>query len=384
MKLIKNLSVLLLVAIMTFVLVGCMKKEDYYTKDDVNALVEELEAALATKSGELNKAIEALLSKHEHTYGEWVDFSGNENVYCENRLFYRICQECKVLEWKSGSYDNHHFVTVTTKPTCQAGGYDTKTCSTCGKVEITNETPKLEHPWKTEYTYDNTFHWVECGYCGEKKDNVEHSLGDDGICTGCDAVVGATDGILYELSADGTYATVVGYEGSAKRVKIAEEYQGKPVKEIYKDAFTFTDIISVIIPDSVTSIGDYAFSGCSSLTSITVDKNNTAYKDIDGNLYTKDGKTLLQYAIGKTDVHFTIPNNVSDIGDFAFYECPTLTSVTIPDSVTSIGDYAFMNCSSLKNINYRGTKKQWNAIPKVYFWDYNTGYYTITYNYTED
>lgn len=67
--------------------------------------------------------------------------------------------------------------------------------------------------------------------------------------------------------------------------------------------------------------------------------------------------------------------------EYAFFGCTSLTSVTIPDSVTSIGRYAFEDCTNLTSIKYRGTEEQWNAITKGSKWDYNTGDYTITYNY---
>jgi hypothetical protein len=115
----------------------------------------------------------------------------------------------------------------------------------------------------------------------------------------------------------------------------------------------------VVIPDSVTSIGWNAFENCTSLTSITVSANNTAYQSIDGNLYSKDGKTLVQYAIGKTDTSFTIPNSVTSIGHDAFAHCTKLTSVVIPDSVTSIGYRAFYECTRLTRVYYQGTASEW-------------------------
>ena len=111
-----------------------------------------------------------------------------------------------------------------------------------------------------------------------------------------------------------------------------------------------SSLTSVVIGNSVTSIGAWAFDDCSSLTSITVGKNNRYYKSIDGNLYSKDGKTLIQYAIGKEDACFEIPDSVTSIGSLAFDGCSSLVSVTIPDSVTSIGSSAFSGCSSLQSV----------------------------------
>ena len=111
-----------------------------------------------------------------------------------------------------------------------------------------------------------------------------------------------------------------------------------------------TSLTSVEIPSSVTSIGDGVFSDCSSLVNISVDEGNTAYKSIDGNLYTKDDKILLQYAKGKTDTSFIIPDSVTSIGNSAFYGCTSLTSIEIPSSVKSIGDKAFYGCTSLTSV----------------------------------
>ena len=109
-----------------------------------------------------------------------------------------------------------------------------------------------------------------------------------------------------------------------------------------------SSLTSVTIGDSVTTIGKLAFAGCDSLTSIIVDENNTKYKSIDGNIYTKDGTTLIQYACGKSGI--TIPKSVTTIGQYAFSGCDSLTSIIIPDSVTSIGIGAFGGCESLTSI----------------------------------
>ena len=123
------------------------------------------------------------------------------------------------------------------------------------------------------------------------------------------------------------------------------------VTTIGVSAFSYcTNLTSITIPDSVTSIGNYAFWDCKNLTAINVDKNNTHYKSIDGNLYSKDGTTLIRYAIGKTDTTSTIPDHVTTIGVSAFSYCTNLTSVTIPNSVTSIGRSAFAHCKNLTSI----------------------------------
>ena len=110
-------------------------------------------------------------------------------------------------------------------------------------------------------------------------------------------------------------------------------------------------LATVTIGSGVTNIGDDAFRNCNALTAITVDENNLYYKSIDGNLYSKDGKTLILYTIGKTANSFTVPNGVTSIERFAFHYASFLTNVTIPDTVTSIGNSAFYNCSVLRTVN---------------------------------
>lgn len=106
----------------------------------------------------------------------------------------------------------------------------------------------------------------------------------------------------------------------------------------------------IIIPDGIIKIGDLAFSYCSSLVNISVDENNKNYKSINGNLYSYDGKKLIQYAIGKKDDLFITPNNLEVIGSSAFDTCNYLKNVIISNNVNRICSYAFFNCESLESV----------------------------------
>ena len=183
---------------------------------------------------------------------------------------------------------------------------------------------------------------------------------------------------------------------------------GTGVKIIDNNAFNNCRFSNIIIPDSVMYIGNSVFFGCQNLetinigqgvsyigesvfwcceklSQITVDLNNEKFKSIDGNLYTKDGETLLQYALAKSSEKFVVPNGVKYISSYAFRGCENLVQVIMSNSLKSIGEYAFADCialeslvidknmidichgafyrsTQLKNIYYLGNKENWNNI----------------------
>ena len=147
-----------------------------------------------------------------------------------------------------------------------------------------------------------------------------------------------TNGITYQLSNNGAYYIVTGYNGSDAVIVIPSSVDGIPVTQIAANAFKGKQkITSITVPDSVTSIGNYAFYDCISLTELNLGKG---VKTIPSSM--AEGCNKL--------ASINIPDSVTSIGNYAFYNCTSLTSVVIPDSVTSIGSYAFSNCSSLTSV----------------------------------
>lgn len=114
------------------------------------------------------------------------------------------------------------------------------------------------------------------------------------------------------------------------------------------DAFEYCyNLTSVAIPKGVTSLGIGVFSGCESLTTVIVEEGNTVYDSRDNcnGIIETESNTIIQGC--KTTV---IPNDVTSIGDWSFSSCYCLTTIEIPNSVTYIGDGAFMYCEDLVSI----------------------------------
>ncbi len=140
-----------------------------------------------------------------------------------------------------------------------------------------------------------------------------------------------------------------------------------------------SDLTSITIPAGVTSIGDYAFRYCSGLTSIIVAENNTVYYSSGNCLIKKSDNLLIKgcntsvipngvKSIGREAFYgcsgltsIPIPNSVAEIGPMAFENCSGLTSITIPESVTSIALGVFYGCSKLTSVTFADTSKTWTV-----------------------
>ena len=110
-------------------------------------------------------------------------------------------------------------------------------------------------------------------------------------------------------------------------------------------------LTNIIIPKTVQIIGKDVFTGCKCLYAIDVDENNTGYSSVDGVLFNKNKTLLIRYPEGKTETEYIIPDTVLSINEGAFRNCTSLTNIILPDSVMFIGCGAFEGCSELKQIH---------------------------------
>ena len=256
---------------------------------------------------------------------------------------------------------DHIWQTVTIPHTCTEDGYDVMTCSFCNESVRTNVVKAPYHKYPSDYTFDNEYHWFVCTVCDEPINKTLHTP-DDNSCTVCNAPFSPSSGIIYDVSADGTYAEVLDYTGAATKIKIASEYNGLPVKNIYSNAFKEKEITSVIIPDSVTSIGYRAFYYCTDLKSVTILGGITNWametfywcSSLESVIISEGTTTIGHYAFQfcSSLESVTIPNSVTSIGSYAFQHCVNLKSITIPESVTDINYNAFNNCNSALYTEY--------------------------------
>jgi hypothetical protein len=195
---------------------------------------------------------------------------------------------------------------------------------------------------------------------------------------------------MYEYDEELEGIKIITYIGlDQTEVTIPKKIDGKPVVCIGNSSFKMcSDIKSLTIPDSVTTIERAAFSNCESLETVnipssvknieiqafiycsslrefTVDDNNEYYSTQDGVLFNKDKTLLVQYPIGKDGDSYKIPESVTSLGNSSFISSK-LKSVAIPDTVTSIAVHTFTYCEDLDNITYKGITYGYDDVSDIY------------------
>ncbi len=217
---------------------------------------------------------------------------------------------------------------------------------------------------------------VLLAFTGCKEPHVHTDNGGES-CPVCGEPFPATDGVVYRLSDDGTYAIVTGYLGIDKQVRIASSYENVPVTRVEEYAFlNATGLTSIILPEGLKEIGEESFLNCSSLTEILVPNSVenigfSAFKNCSG--LTEMTLPFAGESMDETEnVHFGYifgaENNAQNetcvpaslrkvtltkattIGERAFFSCNTLTEVVFPDTLTKIDTAAFYLCSELTKV----------------------------------
>ena len=254
------------------------------------------------------------------------------------------------------SYTPHTLIKTEAKPVTddESGNKEYWTCSHCGKYFLSDDTnPETATAVELSEIIICNHKNAELRNASEPTETSPGYSGDL-YCPDCDKVVekGYTywieDNLTWKLYEDGTLN--ISGTGAMK------DYDSDDSPATQKK----DSVKKVVIEDDVTSIGNYAFSGCSSLTDITLPSSVTSIKscafykcsqlasiEIPSSV-TSIGNSAFQNCTGLTSI--TIPESVTSIGDSAFRNCTGLTSITISDRVTSIGNYVFWGCSNLTSI----------------------------------
>ncbi|MBQ7907240.1 MAG: leucine-rich repeat protein [Clostridia bacterium] len=224
------------------------------------------------------------------------------------------------------------------EPTCTEDGESRRECFDCSYYSSRVE-PATGHSFETVYEYTATHHWLPstCGHEEETSDYGEHSFAKDLSCK-CGYKKVPNDGIAYEFINNYTQYRVVGLENEAlTEIVIPNELFGLPVTEIKNSAFEGnTSITSLSLGKNVATIGDNAFFGCASLESITVNEENETYRSEENTLISRSDSTLLL-----ASKNAKIPEGVSKIASYAFYNLTIDGTFVVPANVTEIGASAF-------------------------------------------
>lgn len=164
------------------------------------------------------------------------------------------------------------------------------------------------------------------------------------------ALPAAVRGEDYTYITNNGSITITKYTGPGGAVIIPSTINNLPVSTIgHGTFFSCSNVVTITLPDTVTSIAGVVFTGCTALTAFNVGPQNPAFSSLDGVLFDKTRTALLRCPQAMPGA-YTVPNTVTNIGPYAFEGCTGLVGVTLPDALTSLGPDAFLSCGHLASI----------------------------------
>lgn len=299
-----------------------------------------------------------------------------QNATCTSA---KTCVTCEKTE---GSAKGHDWEAAT----CTAA----KTCRVCGAAEGKAN----GHDWQ-EATCTTA---KTCKTCQQTTGNANDHQYLDGVCEACgekdpdyQKPITYSQGLAYQVNEDGKTCSVSIGTCTDADINIPPTIDEYIVTEIGEDAFAnCANITSITIPDSVTTISYYPFSGCPDLVftqyeqGLYLGTGTNPYHALVG-IASDDTGSVVSFKVHEDTkciadstfggcfnmVSIELPDGITRIGRRMFEDCESLESVHVPGNVTQIASGAFQGCRNLKRVTFEGTVAQWDTIAKGNFWNDN-------------
>ena len=356
------------------------------------------------------ETIPALGNGHDY---KLIEFTSLGCVTSQYELY--ECSQCGIQKYENIVVaEGHTYDTCdTVSPTCTQDGNRTFYCTTCNET-ITEILPKTNHDkneWEPSDSGMENEMVRKCKICGiivEKSSDIrtiewyvngQHIV--DYLPVGCviapPQTIGSddykfshwypktpplavgeenlkftavysnepdkiyvVDDFSFEYDVDSNTAGICGYLGSDEQVLLPEKLLDFNVTSIGANAIP-ANVTQVTIPETITNIHPQAFNSATKLQKINVDEKNTVYTDIDGVLYSKDETELVRLPVAYQG-NFEFAENVTTIGECAFYGHKLSEEFNIPETITTIEKSAFSKCTGIKYVFYTDTEEEWSKI----------------------